>query len=462
MKKLSYLLVAILSVYIFYSGFSSFSSDQINRMNSFATSIGQTTNKKVTGLNLQFNEDLVSTIHEYCEETNSTGIIEVYENTEGFIKKNLIYIYSADPKDLKSLYIRNDQKQIDFKKDSKNYYSTNINDKNAYNYIDYLNRSYYGDYNDIYEFHTLNDLLNHTPGSEIITLYSISNKTSTSQMKDYFKEFIPENSQGQGISDVEIVPYSMQKEKFLNMVFLNAILGTALIFAFIFLKDRKEIVIRKMLGNSNKKIFISLYTKHIAILYGLFLFLEIILFALFVGPYRPCASLFLYYLINEGIKLLFSLIMIGIILLISTITVKSVKYIKQNGTQENKTVLSLVLKGILIFVLFPVFLTNCADWIESVHYLYILNLNESQMSNKIITNGISVSLNEDLFYSSELVNKLYYYMQEHNGIYEDFDINKRIDFLKNHMDSDLEIPVSNEIPYIVVNNNLFKRLYDSR
>lgn len=44
-------------------------------------------------------------------------------------------------------------------------------------------------------------------------------------------------------------------------------------------------------------------------------------------------------------------------------------------------------------------------------------------------------------------------MQEHNGIYEDFDINKRIDFLKNHMDSDLEIPVSNEIPYIVVNNN---------
>lgn len=65
MKKLSYLLVAILSVYIFYSGFSSFSSDQINRMNSFATSIGQTTNKKVTGLNLQFNEDLVSTIHEY-------------------------------------------------------------------------------------------------------------------------------------------------------------------------------------------------------------------------------------------------------------------------------------------------------------------------------------------------------------------------------------------------------------
>ena len=148
--------------------------------------------------------------------------------------------------------------------------------------------------------------------------------------------------------------------------------------------------------------------------------------------------------------------MIGIILLISTITVKSVKYIKQNGTQENKTVLSLVLKGILIFVLFPVFLTNCADWIESVHYLYILNLNESQMSNKIITNGISVSLNEDLFYSSELVNKLYYYMQEHNGIYEDFDINKRIDFLKNHMDSDLEIPVSNEIPYIVVNNNYLK------
>lgn len=118
-------------------------------------------------------------------------------------------------------------------------------------------------------------MLNHTPGSEIITLYSISNsnKISTSQMKDYFKEFIPENSQGQGISDVEIVPYSMQKEKFLNMVFLNAILGTALIFAFIFLKDRKEIVIRKMLGNSTKKIFISLYTKHIAILYGLFLFL---------------------------------------------------------------------------------------------------------------------------------------------------------------------------------------------
>ena len=83
----------------------------------------------------------------------------------------------------------------------------------------------------------------------------------------------------------------MQKEKFLNMVFLNAILGTALIFAFIFLKDRKEIVIRKMLGNSNKKIFISLYTKHIAILYGLFLFLEIILFALFVGPFQSLGQL---------------------------------------------------------------------------------------------------------------------------------------------------------------------------
>ena len=143
MKKLSYLLVAILSVYIFYSGFSSFSSDQINRMDSFATSIGQTTNKKVTGLNLQFNEALVSTIHEYCEKTNSTGIIAVHENTEGFIQKNLIYIYSADPQDLKSLYIRNDQKRINFKKDSKNYYSTNLNDKDAYNYIDYLNRGYY-------------------------------------------------------------------------------------------------------------------------------------------------------------------------------------------------------------------------------------------------------------------------------------------------------------------------------
>lgn len=236
MKKLSYLLVAILSVYIFYSGFSSFSSDQINRMDSFATSIGQTTNKKVTGLNLQFNEALVSTIHEYCEKTNSTGIIAVHENTEGFIQKNLIYIYSADPQDLKSLYIRNDQKRINFKKDSKNYYSTNLNDKDAYNYIDYLNRGYYGDYNDIYEFHTLNDLLNHTPGSEIITLYSISNsnKTSTSQMKDYFKEFIPENSQGQGISDVEIVPYSMQKEKFLNMVFFECNIRNCIDFRFYF------------------------------------------------------------------------------------------------------------------------------------------------------------------------------------------------------------------------------------
>ena len=58
--------------------------------------------------------------------------------------------------------------------------------------IESKNRSKVIDYNDIYEFHTLNDLLNHTPGSEIITLYSISNKTSTSQMKDYFKEFIPE------------------------------------------------------------------------------------------------------------------------------------------------------------------------------------------------------------------------------------------------------------------------------
>lgn len=93
MKKLSYLLVAILSVYIFYSGFSSFSSDQINRMNSFATSIGQTTNKKVTGLNLQFNEDLVSTIHEYCEETNSTGIIEVYENTRVYKKEFNLYLF---------------------------------------------------------------------------------------------------------------------------------------------------------------------------------------------------------------------------------------------------------------------------------------------------------------------------------------------------------------------------------
>ena len=36
-------------------------------------------------------------------------------------------------------------------------------------------------------------------------------------MKDYFKHFIPENSQAQGISDVEIVPYSMQEEKFLNI-----------------------------------------------------------------------------------------------------------------------------------------------------------------------------------------------------------------------------------------------------
>ena len=88
MKKISYLHIAIQSVYFFYSGFSSFSSDQINRMNSFATSIGQTTNKKVTGLNLQFNEDLVSTIHEYCVKTNSTGIIAVHENTEWFIIKN--------------------------------------------------------------------------------------------------------------------------------------------------------------------------------------------------------------------------------------------------------------------------------------------------------------------------------------------------------------------------------------
>lgn len=183
MKKVSYLLTVILSFFIFYSGFQAYSSDQMQRLDLFSESICEKNNTELYVVNLTFENNtenkqkIISEIKDYLTSNSYSGVINVPQNTEDLLRKVNHYVYMPSAMLKGTLYLRN-SKQIDFIHDTNHYFTTDIKDSNASDWIDYMDQNLYEGYHDIFEIHPMNDYVFDGSQSDMIALYILGNTNS--------------------------------------------------------------------------------------------------------------------------------------------------------------------------------------------------------------------------------------------------------------------------------------------
>lgn len=467
MKKVSYLLTVILSFFIFYSGFQAYSSDQMQRLDLFSESICEKNNTELYVVNLTFENNtenkqkIISEIKDYLTSNSYSGVINVPQNTEDLLRKVNHYVYMPSAMLKGTLYLRN-SKQIDFIHDTNHYFTTDIKDSNASDWIDYMDQNLYEGYHDIFEIHPMNDYVFDCSQSDMIALYILGNTNSIrkSLEKSNLRPYIMQSDHDTFFSETETTVYEAVKPDLSNFVFGCSLLAIILIIITVILKDRKEIMISKLFGLSNMKLFRSLYTKYLISLPVMYSLTTILCYTYFVGNFRETTKDYLAFIGFYNIAYILSICIIAVILYGGIHALTSNEFMKQTKVKDNRTIVSMVLKLCLLMIVFIPCVTHGWETYDSLSILHTLLSNEKTMTNAIMLNGIIFD-NTDIFEQQNTIQKLYSYIDKHNGIYEEFNYVENYELV---LQGNQPLPFSITYPFITVNDNYLKdyKIQDSK
>lgn len=148
MKKIIMVLVIFISSIIFYDSYVNLSQKQYNDVINLSYKFAQESDMEVVPIDLQLSEDK----QERTEQFNMVYSFlqeHLYPCFVGIVSKNIKTKYVYLPKQNKLPIYTEENKTIDFNKNSDRYLSSSYKDKNRYATIDFIDQDYHREYNEI-------------------------------------------------------------------------------------------------------------------------------------------------------------------------------------------------------------------------------------------------------------------------------------------------------------------------
>lgn len=142
MKKIIMVLVIFISSIIFYDSYVNLSQKQYNDVINLSYKFAQESDMEVVPIDLQLSEDK----QERTEQFNMVYSFlqeHSYPCFVGIVSKNIKTKYVYLPKQNKLPIYTEENKTIDFNKNSDRYLSSSYKDKNRYATIDFIDQDYH-------------------------------------------------------------------------------------------------------------------------------------------------------------------------------------------------------------------------------------------------------------------------------------------------------------------------------
>lgn len=447
MKKLSVLFVALISFFVFYIQFYSYSSTERDQIISFKNVIEKKDDVAYFIVTLKTNSDikqLLDKVIEFSDKNQIITITGINSNKATYvIHKN--YIHMPYNSEFNYFNIVHGKKTFP-SDDEKAYLTTVLNDSSSYDQIDFVDPENHEGYKQYMEFYTMSQYpIDDNPISEINVFFMADNQSALTQLlqKSSLAEHIANFD-----TDIFTIPDSTEKDNSMDInVRILSVCCIALCLLYIcqFIKNKKEIMICKMMGYTNLQVTKHLFIKQLLLSVLVFLCVQALCYVLFVGQFRPVTYPFIKILINYLLLFGIAMIIIFIIMLMAIFSEKEVLNMKKRTRLHAIRIMSLGLKVVMMILIFPPLLSIAGEGIKYGKEGYHLIANKNDIIDQLYLSSYEMrDINFDF-------DKLLCILNEHGILYNDYSNYKLQLAAIEEMKLDTEIK-----PYVVVNKNYLK------
>lgn len=391
MKKIINIYTALLSVIItLVMTYNASISNQVKIASFLDTICKESNSDELFFISFNNYEDisttsLISKLTKVADERNTiVNIVVSYEIVGGY-RTVVNYIYSPNNKDLFQSFPMSDSKIINFHKKTKEYYSTDITDKNATNYFQYLSDKYYSKaYNAI----VVKSLYEYIENGEQWVNVSVDFMTQSpdafiNQIYNTFEVPLEERY------SYSVSEYTKREQEFnIEYIYICALISCCLLFLCYFLKSLQEINIRKMFGNSTfiiiKKMFFSVFLKCFCLL----VFFQILMLGILVNDRMNAAIELIKTIVM--FDLVFFLFLILILFLLSAfINYTHYHNLKNKEMPIYVEYFNLLFKTVSMILLLPsIIVLDVLPYQSLIHYMNLLT-SEYRDGTYMVSNGVN-------------------------------------------------------------------------
>lgn len=443
MKKIICLFTLFISVFIFETDYKVQSQIGIDRLRNIADVVCENENSELFSVFINHADDeFFHKLITYADSQEETIMIMRSTQDDDLVNVHDYYIYTQDTDTtFKNIYVKGEDK-IDFSRHTNEYYST---DKamNSSNHIDFLNSTYTSRYHGVINIRQLSSITSNTSlSSNLYIMISSKNKDITmnniknSSMFDYF----PSDWENSALDapDLAIVDNQLA----VKMLVISSI--TMLLLTLCnYLKNTKDISIRKMFGMSNCYIVYKLFKNQFLMQLGVYLGTMILCHIIIIGHMRPVTYPFLqsqlkFFLFFVGLRGCLYLIMYFMIKITN-----HVKALKKDGVVKQIVYLDILLKIIVVLIIINPLIQFVGQGMKQMQTAAYLINNEDKLKNQLYIDGFYDTKTMDM---SKSVSLMKTYFDEHGGVYQDFNQNE---IYTDHPEEIAE--KTKKKPYLIVN-----------
>ena len=457
MKSIANLLTVFVAAFIFMFFYQNISLDHYNSINSFESSFPKATEEEhvLIEYNLYDNEgkETFQQLLNFLTKKGHDAVSITQDRRYDFIIDTTIYLHTE--KNLRNLdfFETMNGKNIDFRLDNNNYYSSFINEEGATDIIDFINSSYQKEYQPTFTIKQFSSLLR-DHGEKNTAMIFFYGENLDRLMEDI------ENSEISNyvVSDNSSFIYESAEPETLNIDAINILLvlsisSLVVITVCDLIKEKKEITIRKLFGEGNFGIYIDLIGKRYLFNVMLYIATQVLLYIVIIRGIRPIHFLLIQPLLWAlGVYLAFW-ILANLISYFLLIKVGRATNLKQNSRVGFTNAIALAIKLILIVLMITPFINLFTLAPLTIEENRILRTNETHMRNNLGIEGIVFESEEHSLMEWEPLQQTLELFEESNWIYRDFSRNYVPEEFLETISEEMFLQQFVQHPYIVANSN---------
>ncbi|WP_278850474.1 DUF1430 domain-containing protein [Thomasclavelia spiroformis] len=375
MKKILVLYTIFMASILFYFSYDSYNFINYAKIMNMQNNLGnEITSFQIDILDKNYHQDILKTIATYANQNKIQYIVgDLIPSEDGsMLYYEYINIYDND------LFYDNVRmvsgKKIDFTDlNNLGYISSNTNDKQATGTISSYNNTYFMHEFQVFQFKNANIYLPEAYNTRLNFFVEGNTKAKnlTSMLQEKYNDDIItinfRQAHGGSIEEIE----STYRQSDIEYAIVCSFIVMLLIMLCIIIKDKKEILIRKMHGQNSLRIVLELYLKKALMIWLIYVITFLILWLLVIRQWDN----FYIELFNDIIKYIsIGLLLIPLILLLAHLYIKmTTNVIELKNQQKSKAMIyiNVILKiAISIIIMMPLVTSLNQAYFNLEKYIY--------------------------------------------------------------------------------------------
>lgn len=446
MKRLLYIFTSLASFIVFFIGFQLHAERQYAQVINFEQAYAQQHHQEILTIFLRLDDkQVMSELAQFLDYHTYSASSHYEVKNHELYKTNMIFFYTKNKLNNLSFFKTKEGKYIDFSTNHTSYLSSNIKDEESVDTLQFLDKKYDKGYQDTIQIRQLFSYMDIAKEKVEMPVYIICDdrqqafeQLQSSNLYKYLSDEVEIDDEHEGVFFL-----SLDNRSSIILIMIVSI-SFFLTLCCDIVSYQKEICVRKLHGMSSAYIFKKLYRKTLGKVYGLYIFIIILCYFIWLTSFQEIQFPFLMYLGSMSV-LFFVLLSVACgggyvcILFINTST-----YLKKKSHMNWVIYSTIILKVFMIVLILPSFYTGSVQGMKAVQTSLELWKYKDKLQHNLFVEGLNVEIEN----MPEVLHKIYEYMEEEGAIYQDFSQNMKNLQLHQRFPDKIE---KFEYPFLIVN-----------